>query len=153
MSPEDLARTYYRLFNERRLDEAGALVDPQASFHYIPTCQRLVGRAGYRALAAAWVIAFEDAEIEITSVHPIDAETVRVEFIGRGTHTGDLVLGDALTIPATGQRTELAFSDTIQVRDGLIAKVEFDFDVEELKRKLAFPAGAPAAGPGPITAA
>ena len=137
MSPEETARTYYRLFNERRLDEAGELVDPQASFHYIPTGQRLVGRAGYRALAAAWVIAFEDATIEIRAVTLIDPETVRVEFIGRGTHTSDLVLGDALTLPASGRFAELTFSDTIQVRNGLITRVEFDFDVEALKTMLA----------------
>jgi len=37
MSSEETARLYYQLFNERRLDEAGQLIDPQAVFHYLPT--------------------------------------------------------------------------------------------------------------------
>lgn len=141
MTPEQLVRRYYRLFNERRLDEAGELVDIQALFHYLPTNQRLVGRAGYRALAAAWLIAFEDAKVDIQSVQRLDDHTVRVTFIGCGTHTGDLELGEALVIPATGRRAELVFQDTLEVRDNRIMRVEFDFDVLELKRRLS-PEGA-----------
>lgn len=133
---EQVARRYYQLFNERELDKAGALVDLQASFHYLPTKQRLLGRAGYRALAAAWLIAFEDAHLEITAVRPIDEHTVQVCFVGRGTHTGDLVLGEAMTIPATGRRAELEFIDTLEIRDGRLVRSELDFDVEELRRRL-----------------
>jgi len=133
----DLARRYYDYFNERRFDEAGQLVDPQAVFHYVPTKQRLVGRAGYRALVAAWVIAFEDARVEIVAVRPVNDATVEVEFIGHGTHTGDLVLGEALVIPARGSRAELPFTDTLTFSAGLIVQSQFDFDVEELQRRLA----------------
>lgn len=124
MTPEQLARRYYYLFNQRQLDEAGELVDPQAVFHYVPTNQRLVGRAGYRTLAAAWLITFEDAEVEIQSLERADDYTVRVTFVGRGTHTGDLELGESLVIPATGRRAELPFQDTLEVRNGRITHVE-----------------------------
>jgi hypothetical protein len=136
MTPAEIVRTYYRLFNERRLDEAAQLVDPQASFQYIPTRQRLLGRAGYRALAAAWLIGFEDALLDILSIEETEPETVRVTFVGRGTHTGDLMLGELLNIPATGRRADLSFTDTITIRDGLIVKSELDFDVDEMKRRL-----------------
>lgn len=140
MTAEQVARRYYALFNERRLDDAGELVDVQAMFHYLPTHQRLVGRAGYRALAAAWLIAFEDATVDIQSVQPLDEHTVRVTFIGRGTHTGDLELGETLVIPATGRRTELLFHDTLEIRHDRITRVEFDFDLEELKKRLSLDA-------------
>lgn len=135
MSPEQIARLYYQCFNERRLDEAAGLVDPQALFHYVPTRQRLVGRAGYRALVAAWLYAFEDAQLEIQSV-ATNGTLVDIEFIGRGTHTGDLVLGDALSIAATGRAAHLPFHDRLEIRDGLIVSSELDFDVEEMKRRL-----------------
>ena len=140
MSSEETARLYYQLFNERRLDEAGQLIDPQAVFHYLPTRQRLMGRAGYRALAAAWLNAFEDAQLDVQSM-TVDGEVVSVEFIGRGTHTGDLVLGEELSLPATGRSTQLPFHDRLEVRDGLIVSAELDFDVEEMKRRLLGPAG------------
>lgn len=135
MSSEQIARRYYQLFNERRLDQAEQLVDPQAIFHYLPTRQRLVGRAGYRALAGAWLHAFEDARLEVRSIETGDGG-VDVEFVGRGTHTGELVLGDALSIPATGRAAELPFHDRLAIRDGLIVSAELDFDIEELKRLL-----------------
>jgi hypothetical protein len=141
MTPEHVARLYYRLFNERRFDEAGALVDPYASFHYIPTRQRLIGRAGYRALAAAWVIAFEDAVLDIASVAAIDPDTVLVEIRGRGTQTGDLVLGDQIVIPASYRGTSLEFKDRLRVQDGLITSSELDFDAAFLWRRLLGPPG------------
>jgi predicted ester cyclase len=136
MSPEQIARQYYRYFNERNLDAAGKLVDPTASFRYVPSKQRLIGRAGYRALAAMWLHAFEDGQLEITSVTPIGDDTVVVKLLGRGTHTGDLILGEALTIPATGVAGALPFRETLRIRDGSIVDVELDFDIEDLKRQL-----------------
>lgn len=135
MSSEQIARRYYQLFNERRLDEAGQLIDPQASFHYLPTRQRLVGRAGYRALTAAWLAAFENARLDVRSLR-VHGKVVEVDFVGHGTHSGDLVLGEALTIPATGRTTELLFHDRLEIEDGLIVSAELDFDVEEMKKRL-----------------
>lgn len=134
--PIAIARRFYELFNDRRLDEAGELVDPQAEFRYVPTRQRLIGRAGYRALAAAWLIAFEDARLEITGIQVLDDRTVVVDFTGHGTHTGDLVLGEAITLPATGRATHLPFRDRLVIAGGFILRSELDFDVEELKKRL-----------------
>ena len=139
MTPEETARKYYQYFNERRLDEAGRLVHPQAVFHYVATRQRRLGRAGYRALAAAWLIAFEDAELELASVTRLDAHRVTIDFVGRGTHTGELTLGESLTIPATGRRMQLDFTDTLEIRDGLITHSELEFDVEAMKKELLGP--------------
>lgn len=135
---EHLARLYYRLFNERRLDEAAQLVHPHASFRYVATRQHLIGRAGYRALAAMWLTAFEDGQLDVISLHVVDDHIVKVELLGRGTQNGDLVLGDALTIPATGVAGELLFRETLDIRDGLIVNVQLDFDLEQLKGQLLY---------------
>jgi len=76
MTPSTIARRYYHFFNERQFDQAGDLVHKEATFHYVPTKQHLIGRAGYRALVAAWMIAFEDAEMEIVSLRLIDEHTM-----------------------------------------------------------------------------
>src|SRR5688572_31065549 len=101
MTTEQLVRLYYDHFNKRRLDAALEFVDPQAVFHTLPTRQRLVGHAGYRALVAAWLHAFTDAQLVIQTLH-VAGNVADVDFLGHGTHTGDLVLGDALSVPATG---------------------------------------------------
>lgn len=136
MNAEQIARRYYQLFNERRFSEAAELVDAQAVFHYVPTRQRLVGRAGYRALAAAWLTAFENGYVEIRAAHALDEHTVDVDLLGRGTHTGDLVLGEAVTIPATHRTAALPFRERVTTRDGRIVAIALDFDMQEMKRLL-----------------
>lgn len=136
MNAEQIARLYYQLFNERRFTEAEELVDAQAVFHYLPTRQRLVGRAGYRALAAAWLTAFENARVEIRAVRVLDEQTVDVDLLGRGTHTGDLVLGEAMTIPATHRAAALPFRERVMTRDGRVVGIALDFDVQEMRRLL-----------------
>ena len=136
MSPEQIARLYYRLFNDRDLEAAGDLVDRTASFRYLPSKQHLIGRAGYRALAAMWLGAFPDGQLQVVSLKTVGDDTVVVELLGRGTHSGDLVLGDALTIPATGVAGALPFRETLRIANGAIVDVELDFDIAELKRQL-----------------
>jgi hypothetical protein len=136
MSPEQIARKYYELFNQRNFEAAAEMVDRAAAFRYLPSKQHMIGRAAYKELAAMWLHAFEDGQLQIASVTPVGADTVVVELVGRGTHTGDLVLGDAVRIPATGVAGALRFRETLRVRDGRIVDVELDFDLDELKRLL-----------------
>ncbi len=136
MNPEQIARRYYQLFNARRLDEAAAMVDGQAIYHYLPTRQRFVGREGFHALIGLWLNAFENAQLEILSALALNDHSVQIEFLGKGTHTGDLVLGESLRLPATGRTTELRFRNLLEIHNGIIIGVELDFDVEDLKRRL-----------------
>ena len=135
MTRERIARQFYELFNERRFDEAELLVDPYAIFHYLPTRQRLIGRAGYRALAGAWITAFADARLEILSIVAAD-DALSIRFVGHGTLTGELVLGDRLVIAPTGRSAQLPFDDRMVITDGLIVESQLDFNVEEMKRQL-----------------
>jgi hypothetical protein len=136
VTTEEIARRYYTAFNQRRFDDAEQLVDPEAMFHYLPTKQRLIGRAGYRALAAAWLHAFEDAQLEIQRLAVTDERTLDVHFLGHGTHTGDLVLGDTVVIPPTNRAVQLPFHDRLTIVGGLLLSSQLDFDVLELKRLL-----------------
>ena len=136
MTPEQIARRYYQLFNERRLNEAVAMVDAQAIYYYLPTRQRFIGHAGFHAVMGLWLQAFENAQLEIVSALNLNDHSVQVEFLGKGTHTGDLVLGDSLCVPATGRTAELSFRNLLEIHNGIIIGVELDFDVEEMKRRL-----------------
>ena len=136
MTPKTIARRYYQYFNERRFDEAGEFVHPEAVFSYVPTKQRLVGRAGYRALVAAWMIAFEDSQIVIKSLEQIDDHTIRTDFVGVGTHTGELTLGEVFVLPPTGTHAELPFTDTLTFRNSYIVEARLDFDLAQLHQLL-----------------
>jgi ketosteroid isomerase-like protein len=137
VGPEEVARLYVAYFNERRLDESGQqLVHPDAEYIYPATGQHLKGRAGHRALAATWLVAFEDARMEITAVTTARDGTVVVDFVGTGTHTGDLVFWEDKVVPATGRAVALPFRYTLTVRDGLIVRAVLDFSVVDLLRQV-----------------
>ena len=136
MTPEQTARRYYQLFNERQLNQAVAMVDAQAIYYYLPTRQRFIGHAGFHAVMGLWLRAFENAQLEIVSALTLNDHSVQVEFLGKGTHTGDLVLGESLCVPATGRTAELPFRNLLEIHNGIIIGVELDFDVEEMKRRL-----------------
>ncbi len=139
---EVLARQYYALFNERRLDEAERLVDPQAIFNYPAAREHLIGRAGYRELTRRWLEAFPDARALVLAVHVgADAgseQIARTEWLGEGTHLGVLQLPGFPPIPPTGRFARLPMSETIRIERGLVASTRMEFDPAELRRALGF---------------
>lgn len=132
---ETFTRRYYGLFNERRFDEAEALVHPQAIFTYPAAREHFIGRAGYRELARRWTAAFPDAELSITAVTVI-GDSACTEWIGSGTHLGTLDIPGFPTIPPTMGAVQLPMCETIRVIDGLVVESRMAFDAEELRRRL-----------------
>lgn len=135
---EVFARHYYALFNERRLDDAERLVDPQAIFTHPVVREHLIGRAGYRELTRRWLEAFPDAQVRITAVYiGIDHEQIaRTEWIGEGTHLGLLELPGFPPIPPTGRCACLPMCETLRIRNGLVVTSRLEFDPNELHRVL-----------------
>jgi predicted ester cyclase len=131
----ELASRYYELFNQRRFDEAQALVDPQAIFTYLQAREHLIGRAGYRELVRRWVEAFPDASLSIVSVRVFD-DTVRTDWIGDGTQTGPLELPGLPVIAPNGQHAQLPMRETIRIVNNLIVESRMEFDPQELRRRL-----------------
>ena len=135
LSPEDVARQYYELFNRRQLDAAAALVSSHAVFHYPHTKEHLIGRAGYRELARCWLTAFPDVHIEVQSITVKDGHLVIAELLGHGTHTGRLAFGQALSLPSA-RTAEMQMREELGVYDGQITAVSLHFDVVEMLRGL-----------------
>jgi predicted ester cyclase len=133
---ETLARRYYELFNQRKLDDAERFVDPQAVFTYPLAKEHLIGRAGYRELVRRWLEGFPDARITITRVTVRDDRVVRTDWVGAGTHRGRLDLPGFPGLPATGVHTELPMRETITIGNGLIVESRMEFDPIELLRRL-----------------
>ena len=133
---EVLARRYYQLFNERQLDEAERLVDPQAVFSYPAAREHLIGRAGYRELARRWIEAFPDARVRIMHVHVSKAMVVRAYLHAEGTHRGSLDLPGLPPIAPTGRSARFPMTETSTIRNGLIVGSRLEFDPDALRRAL-----------------
>jgi len=132
---EAFTRQYYRLFNERRFEEAEACVDPQAVFIYPAAKEHIVGRAAYRELVQRWAQAFPDASLMIVRVQVSD-DTARTDWIATGTQEGVLDLPGLPGISPTHRQAELPMRETIRVVNGLIVESRMEFDPDELRRRL-----------------
>lgn len=132
---EGFARRYYTLFNERRFDEAEAMVDRQALFSYPAAKEHMIGRAGYRELVRRWTEGFPDGRVAIVAVRVAGDQAV-TELHAEGTHSGVLELPGLPPIPPTGRHAQLPMRETITVQNGLIVSVRMEFDLAELRRVL-----------------
>ncbi|MDQ3419872.1 MAG: ester cyclase [Acidobacteriota bacterium] len=132
---ETFTRRYYGLFNDRRFDEAEALVHPEAVFSYPAAKEHFIGPAGYRELAQRWTAAFPDAELTITDVIVI-GDIACTAWIGSGTHLGTLDIPGFPPIPPTMRAVQLPMCETIRVVDGMVVESRMVFDAEELRRRL-----------------
>ncbi|HEX5438993.1 MAG TPA: ester cyclase [Gemmatimonadaceae bacterium] len=152
MSAQDnarLARTVYEAYNDRRFDDAAAVVTDDFELRNMGTGETFTGQDGVKRYMQAWATAFPDSAVEIRSVTADDQRAV-VEFIGRGTHTGPLT-SPMGTIPATNRRVEIHFCEVDTIRGGRIASSNSYFDVATMLRQLGVtpqeqmqPAGMPA---------
>jgi predicted ester cyclase len=133
---EVLARRYYQLFNERRLDEAERLVDPQAVFTYPVAGEHLIGRAGYRELARRWIGAFPDVRVRVVHVHVSEATVVRAHLHAEGTHRGSLELPGVPPIAPTGRHAQLSLTETSTISNLLIVGSRLEFDLDALRKVL-----------------
>src|SRR6266581_892889 len=97
----DIAREYLETWNRRDWDHYRSMM--HAGYSY-------TGGDGEKMFAGA----LPDGVIEIQTVHDA-GDTVVVEFIGKGTHNGDL-----MGVAPTGRRVNLPVCNVIEIRDGKI---------------------------------
>src|SRR5687768_12321493 len=93
MTAEALIRLYYSHFNERRLEEAASLIDPQAVMQQVLTGRQQPGPKGYLEFANQWLRAFPNAIFTIGNVSSADGVTYNVDLLSTGRHLGTLAVG------------------------------------------------------------
>jgi steroid delta-isomerase-like uncharacterized protein len=125
----ELARKYLACVDARDAEQARPLLADD----YTYTGGDGETRQGPQAavdVMAMYLGAFEDMSLEIRAIH--EAGNVAVtEFIGRGTHTGELQ-----GIAPTGKRIEMPICNIIEVRDGKIVAEREYFDQMTLMAQL-----------------
>jgi steroid delta-isomerase-like uncharacterized protein len=127
-------KLYEELWNKRDFDGITRCATEDIEVVNVPDGAIRRGRQGYREFIEGWATAFPDARIEVTRVTGSD-DTVVVEFVGRGTHTGPLVTPVG-AIPATGRTGELRFCDVLEVEDGSVRRMRSYYDSATLMRQL-----------------
>jgi steroid delta-isomerase-like uncharacterized protein len=131
---ETLVRKLYTAFNNRNFEETAKLVSPNFEWRDIPTGEVYRGPEGIKQFMEHWTKAFKDARIDVKRVVASD-QSVAVELIGSGTHTGTLET-PAGSIPPTNRKIELPCCEVGIIENGKIRSGSTYYDAATIMQQL-----------------
>jgi predicted ester cyclase len=131
---EALVRRLYDCFNQRKLDEIGQWCTDDYELVNVPFNMALSGKDAVKQFDQAWLDAFPDGQVEITSM-VCSEDMCCVEYTGRGTHTGPLMIAEG-TLEPTGREAELHLCDVSTFEGGKVASTNCYYDVHSLLAQL-----------------
>ena len=138
MSPTEIGTEYLEAWNSRRLDRMRDLMHPDYTYTGGDGHEQKGPEAGM-AVAQMFATGFPDGRLHINSIKEA-GDTAVVEFVGRGTHTGDL-----MGIAPTGKSMTIPVCVVLEIRDGKIYSEREYMDMATIMAQLGvMPAGAPA---------
>jgi steroid delta-isomerase-like uncharacterized protein len=136
MSPTDIAREYTGAWNSRNFDRMRDLMHPDYTYTGGDGQEQRGPEAGL-AVVRMFATAFPDGRIDITNIREA-GDTIVVEFIGRGTHRGDL-----MGIAPTGKSITIPVCNVLEMRDGKIYREREYMDMATMLTQLGvMPVGA-----------
>ena len=125
-----IARQYLEAAPRRDFDTVRRLFHPQYSYTG-GDGQRQEGAEAGIAIADMFTSAFPDVNLDIKRIHSVGDNVAIAEFVGRGTHKGDL-----MGIAPTGRQMTLPVCMIIEVRDGKILAEREYMDMLHLMQQL-----------------
>jgi steroid delta-isomerase-like uncharacterized protein len=137
---EAIAREYLDCANTRNWDRMRELLAPGYSYTGGDGEKQQGPEAGV-AVAQMFTGAFSDAKIDIKSIY-VAGDTAIVEFIGTGTHDGEL-----MGIPPTGRKITMPICMVVEIKDGQVQAEREYMDMAHMMQQLGVmetPAGATA---------
>ena len=117
------------LINDRNLDEAFELYDPDYIYHG-PGGQELRGRDGIRGLWEAFLTAFPDLTASVDEAIS-EGNSVALRWAVRGTHTGEF-----LGIPASNKPITLPITEVFRVENGILVEAWDQYDRLHLMEQI-----------------
>ena len=128
-SPADVAREYLEAWNRRDWETFGGVLDDQYTYTGGDGQLQRGPEAGL-AVGQMFATAFPDGHIEIQHLHAA-GDTAIMEFIGRGTHTGDL-----MGIAPTGRQMTINVCTILTVRNDKIVSEREYMDMMTMMQQL-----------------
>ncbi|MDP9238368.1 MAG: ester cyclase [Chloroflexota bacterium] len=129
MSAKDVARASMEAWNKRDFARMRELMHPEYSYTGGDGQEQKGPDAGL-AVAHMFADAFPDGRIDIVNIKEA-GDTAMVEFVGRGTHKGEL-----MGIAPTGKTLTLPVCNVMEVRDGKIYREREYMDMMTLMTQL-----------------
>ena len=134
---DSLIEQYYVRFNDRRLDDAAALLAEDVVLEHVFFGDG-TGRAGYRHIAASWLAAFPNLAFTLEHVER-RSETIREAFLlATGTHRGVLHFSNYRFEP-TQANVSLHVRELLDIQDEKIVAAAATVDFNDVLSQLAMP--------------
>ena len=127
--PATIARDYLESWNRRDWNRWRELFHPKYSYTGSDGVRTEGPEAGM-AVGQMFATAFPDGKIEIKGIH-VAGDTATVEFVGRGTHKGDL-----MGIAPTGKTMEIPVCTILDIKDGKITAEREYMDMAHIMQQL-----------------
>ena len=132
-----IAREYLECFNSRDWTKMRGLLHPDST--YVGGDGQVAGGEAGVEIGQAFAEALPDGKLDIKHQHAA-GNTVVTEFVGTGTHDGDL-----MGIPPSGRRVTIPVCNIIEVKDGKIISEREYMDMLHVMQQIG-------AAPAPATA-
>jgi steroid delta-isomerase-like uncharacterized protein len=129
MSAKDVVKESLDAWNSRNFDRMRDLMHPGYTYTGGDGREQKGPEAGL-AVARMFATAFPDGRIDVVNIKE-SGDTVLVEFVGRGTHKGDM-----MGIAPTGRSVTLPICDVLEVRDGKIYREREYIDMAHMLTQL-----------------
>lgn len=131
---ETLVRKLFDAYNSRDLDAVAGDIAPDCSIVDMGSGRTLQGPDGFVAFTKALFDAMPDAQFTLDHLMT-QGDTVVIEYTGRGTNTGDLVL-PAGTVPATGRSITVHTCEIDEIKNGKIQSARVYVDSGAIMAQL-----------------
>jgi len=140
MSPREIAQGVLDAWNTRDFDRMREMLHPEYTYTG-PDGREQRGPEAGMAMSRMWASAFPDGRVEILNAKEA-GDTALIEFVGRGSHGGDL-----MGIAPTGRPVNIPICEVTEVRDGKVYRVRQYLDFANVMAQLGVttvPSAAPA---------
>lgn len=124
------AREYFELWNRRDWTAIRKALHPQYSYTG-GDGKRQEGADAGLAVAQMFATGFPDGKIDIKRIHASGDSTVVVEFLGVGTHKGEM-----MGIAPTGRKVSMPVCNILEIRDGKIYAEREYMDILNMLQQL-----------------
>jgi steroid delta-isomerase-like uncharacterized protein len=131
---KDITQTLFDAFNRRDFETLDSLSSDHLEWLDVPSGIKFLGKNGLKTWCQAWASAFSDSQVKIEN-HFISGEFTCTEYVGKGTHTGELKLG-TIKVPATHKPVEFRMVNVVRIQDGKIVNGKVYFDLSTLLRQV-----------------
>jgi steroid delta-isomerase-like uncharacterized protein len=122
--------TINRAWNSHNIENVLSLYSPDCIGSDVGQASILRGREGVRSMLEMYWNAFPDLQFAITDTIVQDSR-VAVVWVAEGTHQGTI-----MNIPPTGHKVEVRGVSVIDVKDGLVVRGQYIWDLAGMLRHM-----------------